>query len=143
MGSTVYGKMFRARVGRIFSNMSITAAIICTLSVIGGLLAAIYMVVMIFFILAAILCTVGIILVYYPHIFSLVQADEMDAVLRFLWEKVAPFSSVAALATGVLALVFLILGEPKKDTGRIVFSAIVTVLGIALTIAVSVAGEPQ
>lgn len=130
----LYGKMFSARVGRIFSNISITAAVICALSLVGGILAAFYIVFMVLFIFAAIVCTVGIVLAYYPNIFDLVNAGQADSFIHFLFDKVAPPTAVVAFVAGALALLFLLLGEPKKDMGRIVFSAVVTALGGVLTI---------
>lgn len=141
MNSPLYGKMFVARVGRIFSNMSITSAVICVLSLVGGILTAFYIVFMLLFVFTAVVCTLGIILAYYPSIFDLVNANEADAVIHFLFDKVAPPTSVIAFITGALALLFLLLGEPKKDMGRIVFSAIVTALGGILTIVVLSAGH--
>ena len=126
--------MFSARVGRIFSNISITAAVICALSLVGGILAAFYIVFMVLFIFAAIVCTVGIVLAYYPNIFDLVNAGQADSFIHFLFDKVAPPTAVVAFVAGALALLFLLLGEPKKDMGRIVFSAVVTALGGVLTI---------
>ena len=130
----LYGKMFSARVGRIFSNISMTAAVICALSLVGGILAAFYIVFMVLFIFAAIVCTVGIVLAYYPNIFDLVNAGQADSFIHFLFDKVAPPTAVVAFVAGALALLFLLLGEPKKDMGRIVFSAVVTALGGVLTI---------
>lgn len=141
MNTPLYGKMFSARVGRAFSNMSITAAVICALSVLGVVLAAVYTLFMLLFVLAAVVLTLGIILAYYPNIFSLIKIEEADAVIRFLAEKVAPPSAVVALAAGALALLFLILGEPKKNVGRIVFSAIITAFGVIAAIALFSAGS--
>ena len=141
MNAPLYGRTFSARVGRVFSNMSITAAIICALSVLGVVLAAFYMLFMILFVFAAVVLTLGIILVYYPNIFSLIRIDEADSVIHFLAEKVAPPSAVVAMAAGALSLAFLILGEPKKNVGRIVFSAIVTAFGVVAAIALLSAGK--
>lgn len=139
--SSLYGKMFIARVGMIFSNISITAAVICVLSLIGVILTAFYTVFMIFFVFMAVVCTLGIILAYYPNLFDLVNADGANNFIHFLSDKVAPPASVVALIAGVIALVFLLLGEPKKDKGRIVFSAIVTAIGAVLAIALLFAGK--
>lgn len=141
--SAIYRKLFFARVGRIFSNMSITAAVICVLSLIGVILTAFYTVFMMFFVFVAVVCTVGIILAYYPNIFDLVKADQANDLIHFLSDKVAPPASVVALAAGAIALIFLLLGEPKKDTGRIVFSGIVTAIGAVLAIILLTTGKAQ
>lgn len=138
----LYGKMLVARIGRIFSNMSIFAAIVCAASFLAGLLAVFYALFMVLFIFAAIVCTLGIILAYYPNIFDLINGDSTQAVIKFLFDNVAPIASIAAMAAGAAALVFLLLGEPKKDKGRIVFSVIVTVLGAFTAIMIFSAVKP-
>ena len=136
MPNKLYGKMFVARLGRIYSNISITAAVVCALSLIGGILTALFTVVWILFALVATLVTLGIILAYYPNLFSVVSTDKISNIIDFLFNKVAPPAAAVAATAGALSLVFLLLGEPKKDMGRIVFSAIVTVLGAVAMIAI-------
>ena len=136
MPNKLYGKMFVARLGRIYSNISITAAVVCALSLIGGILTALFTVVWILFALVATLVTLGIILAYYPNLFRVVSTDKISNIIDFLFNKVAPPAAAVAATAGALSLVFLLLGEPKKDMGRIVFSAIVTVLGAVAMIAI-------
>ena len=136
MPNKLYGKMFVARLGRIYSNISVTAAVVCALSFIGGILTALFTVVWILFALVATLVTLGIILAYYPNLFSVVSTDKISNIIDFLFNKVAPPAAAVAATAGALSLVFLLLGEPKKDMGRIVFSAIVTVLGAVAMIAI-------
>lgn len=134
--SSLYRKMFIARIGRIFSNISITAAIVCLVSLIGGIAVAIGTAFVFLLLFMAVIFTVGIILLYYPNLFSLVDADRTSNIVNFLLENIAPPSAAVAAAAGVLALVFLLLGEPKKDVGRIVFASIVTAFGVIALIAI-------
>ena len=123
--------------------MSITAAVVCALSLLAVLLAAFYIVFMYLFILAAIICTIGIILLYFPNLFDLVDPERTSAVIRFLSDNVAPPAAIISAAAGALSLLFLILGEPKRDAGRIIFSGLITLLAAVVTILLLSSGDLQ
>lgn len=136
--SSLYRKMFIARIGRIFSNMSITAAIVCVLSLLATIMFALFTAVAMMFAICVVILTLGIILAFYPNLFDSIRTmgERATVIINFLSNSVAPIASVITAAAGVLALIFLLLGEPKKDKGRIVFAAIVTVFGVIALIAI-------
>lgn len=143
MNTALYRRIFLSRIGKSFSNLSIFAAILCAASLFASILTALYMVMAFLFIFAAVVCTLGIVLAFYPDIFNLANVEGADVVIHFLLENVAPPSALIALCAGAVSLVFLSLGEPKKNIGRIVFSSIITLFGIIAAIALYTAGTAK
>ena len=131
-----FRKIFFSRLGTIFSNVSVAAAAVAIAAVLAGILYGIF--VALYFLLAIILVlvTLFIILALHPNLFGLVNADSATGVINFLINYVAPPAAVVSLVSSVLALLFLILGEPKKHVGRMVFSGVLVAISSVVTIAV-------
>ena len=74
------------------------------------------------------------ILVYVPDLFQFVKSGAITKIVNFAIGKVAPVAAIVALVTAVVSIILLSLGEPKQHKGRLVFSIVLTVVALIISI---------
>lgn len=119
-----------SHLGKILSNIAILGVVVCLASVVYFLLIAIY-----YIILAMILlCTLFIILVYYPDFMDLFTNTETinDFVANFTVNYL-PIIAPVTLAVSVLAIITLAISK-QGNIGRIVVSVICLLAAAVSTI---------
>lgn len=136
MPKTIYRKLVFNHLGTVYSNISITATIITVFMLLSSILTALLAVAYFLIALVLVVGTLGIMLLLQPKIFEPIAGDTVANIVNFAMGTIAPVSTVVALVSAVLAVLFLCLGEPKKHKGRLVFSCIVSAVALLLTVVV-------
>ena len=128
-----------SHLGKILSNIAILGVVVCLASVLYFLLVAIYYMILI----AVLLGTVFLILVYYPDFMQLFTNTEAinqfvaDFTVKYL-PVIAPITMViAALAITALAI------SKQGNTGRIVLSVICLLVAAVCTVIFTFMGGAQ
>lgn len=128
-------KTFLVRLGKIFSNISIFALLLCF----SGMLSFVATALILLIGLAVIILSLGSIFALVPHYFdNLMSATEISSkISAFFLENFYIFASVAIVGA-VLSLVLLLTDRRTKHTGRIVVSSVViAIVVIAIVVAAS------
>ena len=127
-------KEFLIRLGKIFSNISILALLLC----ISGILSFAATAFILLIGLAIIILSVGTIFVIVPNYFDiLMSTSEVSAkISAFFLENFYIFASIAIIGA-ILSLVLLLLDKRTKHIGRIVISSIVIAIVILVIIVVA------
>ena len=127
-------KEFLIRLGKIFSNISILALLLCF----SGILSFVATAFILLIGLAIIILSVGTIFVIVPNYFDiLMSTSEVSAkISAFFLENFYIFASIAIIGA-ILSLVLLLLDKRTKHIGRIVISSIVIAIVIITIIVVA------
>ena len=127
-------KEFLIRLGKIFSNISILALILCF----SGILSFVATAFILLIGLVVIILSVGTIFAIVPNYFDiLMSTSEVSAkISAFFLENFYIFASIAIIGA-ILSLVLLLLDKRTKHIGRIVISSIVIVIVIIAIIVVA------
>ena len=127
-------KEFLIRLGKIFSNISILALILCF----SGILSFVATAFILLIGLVVIILSIGTIFVIVPNYFDiLMSTSEVSAkISAFFLENFYIFASIAIIGA-ILSLVLLLLDKRTKHIGRIVISSIVIVIVIIAIIVVA------
>lgn len=127
-------KEFLIRLGKIFSNISILALLLCF----SGILSFVATAFIILIGLAIIILSVGTIFISVPNYFDiLMSTSEVSAkISAFFLENFYIFAVIAILGA-ILSLVLLLLDKRTKHIGRIVISSIVIAIVIIAIIVVA------
>lgn len=129
-------KEFLIRLGKIFSNISILALLLCF----SGILSFVATAFILLIGLVVIILSVGTIFVIVPNYFDILMSTSEVSVKisAFFLENFYIFASIAIVGA-VLSLILLLLDKRTKHIGRIVISSIVIAI-VILTIIVVAAG---
>lgn len=127
-------KEFLIRLGKIFSNISILALLLCFSGILSFAATAFILLIG----LAIIILSVGTIFVIVPNYFDiLMSTSEVSAkISAFFLENFYIFASIAIIGA-ILSLVLLLLDKRTKHIGRIVISSIVIAIVIIAIIVVA------
>lgn len=127
-------KEFLIRLGKIFSNISILALLLC----ISGILSFVATAFILLIGLVVIILSVGTIFAIVPNYFDiLMSTSEVSAkISAFFLENFYIFASIAIIGA-TLSLVLLLLDKRTKHIGRIVISSIVIAIVIIAIIVVA------
>ena len=128
---------FLTRLGKIFSNISIVALLLC----LAGILSFVSTAIILLIGLALILLTIGVIFLYIPDYFEkLMKVSNISAqVSAFFMQNFAWFAVVSIIGA-VVSLILLSLDRTTRHTGRIVLSS--CVIGVVIiTVIVFLAGR--
>ena len=133
------GRLFAVRAGKIFSNLSVAALVLC----LCGLLSAAAVVLFVFIAIIVVIITLGTIFVMEPDFFDkMMSAANVTAqITMFFMENFYIFASVA-VGGAALSLVLLLTDRYARHTGRVVVSSVVLVFAV-IVIAVFAAGGAQ
>ena len=126
-------KEFLIRLGKIFSNISILALLLCF----SGILSFVATAFILLIGLAIIILSVGTIFVIVPNYFDILMSTSEVSVKisAFFLENFYIFASIAIIGA-ILSFVLLLLDKRTKHTGRIVISSIVIAIVILAIIVV-------
>ena len=127
-------KEFLIRLGKIFSNISILALLLCF----SGILSFVATAFILLIGLVIIILSIGTIFVIVPNYFDvLMSTSEVSAkISSFFLENFYIFAVIAILGA-ILSLVLLLLDKRTKHIGRIVISSIVIAIVIIAIIVVA------
>lgn len=127
-------KEFLIRLGKIFSNISILALLLCF----SGILSFVATAFILLIGLAIIILSVGTIFVIVPNYFDILMSTSEVSVKisAFFLENFYIFASIAIIGA-ILSLVLLLLDKRTKHIGRIVISSIVIAIVIIVIIVVA------
>ena len=128
-------KEFLIRLGKIFSNISILALLLCF----SGILSFVATAFILLIGLVVIILSIGTIFAFVPNYFDiLMSTSEVSAkISAFFLENFYIFASIAIIGA-ILSLVLLLLDKRTKHIGRIVISSIVIAIVIIAIIVVAV-----
>ncbi len=126
-------KEFLIRLGKIFSNISILALLLCFSGILSFAATAFILLIG----LAIIILSVGTIFVIVPNYFDILMSTSEVSVKisAFFLENFYIFASIAIIGA-ILSLVLLLLDKRTKHIGRIVISSIVIAIVILVIIVV-------
>lgn len=129
-------KQFSIRLGKIFSNISIVALILC----ISGMLSFVATAFILLIGLTVIILSIGTIFVMVPDYFDILMSTAQTSakISEFFLANFYIFASIAVVGA-IISLVLLALDKRTKHTGRIVLSSLVLAIAI-VTIIVTVMG---
>lgn len=129
-------KQFSIRLGKIFSNISIVALLLCFTGILSFVATAFILLIG----LVIIILTVGTIFVMVPNYFDIIMsASGISAEISvFFLQNFYIFASIAIVCS-LVSLLLLAFDKRTKHTGRIVVSSIVLAITL-LTIIVVVLG---
>ncbi|MBQ9485323.1 MAG: hypothetical protein IJU83_00635 [Clostridia bacterium] len=133
MYEEIYKKALFNRLGGITFRIAIFALIVAALTMLSGVLYGLYAFTMVILILITILITLFIILIYFPNIFDLINADKAADILNFLQSKVTPPALAVAVVASILSVIFLTLGK-SKSKGKRAFATIVAIIGVIIAV---------
>ena len=127
-------KEFLIRLGKIFSNMSILALLLCF----SGILSFVATAFILLIGLVIIILSIGTIFVVVPNYFDILMSTSEVSVKisSFFLENFYIFAAIAILGA-ILSLVLLLLDKRTKHIGRIVISSIVIAIVILVIIVVA------
>ena len=127
-------KEFLIRLGKIFSNISILALLLCFSGILSFVATAFILVIG----FVVIILSIGTIFVIVPNYFDiLMSTSEVSAKISvFFLENFYIFASIAIIGA-ILSLVLLLLDKRTKHIGRIVISSIVIAIVIIAIIVVA------
>lgn len=127
-------KEFLIRLGKIFSNISILALLLCF----SGILSFVATAFILLIGLVVIILSIGTIFAFVPNYFDiLMSTSEVSAkISAFFLENFYIFASIAIIGAA-LSLVLLLLDKRTKHIGRIVISSIVIAIVIIAIIVVA------
>lgn len=127
-------KEFLIRLGKIFSNISILALLLCF----SGILSFVATAFILLIGLVVIILSIGTIFVIVPNYFDiLMSTSEVSLkISAFFLENFYIFASIAIIGA-ILSLVLLLLDKRTKHIGRIVISSIVIAIVIIAIIVVA------
>ena len=128
-------KEFLIRLGKIFSNISILALLLC----ISGILSFVATAFILLIGLVVIILSVGTIFAIVPNYFDILMSTSEVSVKisAFFLENFYIFASIAIIGA-ILSLVLLLLDKRTKHIARIVISSIVIAIVIIAIIVVAV-----
>ena len=126
-------KEFLIRLGKIFSNISILALLLCF----SGILSFVATAFILLIGLVVIILSIGTIFVIVPNYFDILMSTSEVSVKisAFFLENFYIFASIAIIGA-ILSLVLLLLDKRTKHIGRIVISSIVIAIVIIAIIVV-------
>lgn len=126
-------KEFLIRLGKIFSNISILALLLCF----SGILSFVATAFILLIGLVVIILSIGTIFVSVPNYFDILMSTSEVSVKisAFFLENFYIFASIAIIGA-ILSLVLLLLDKRTKHIGRIVISSIVVAIVIIAIIVV-------
>lgn len=127
-------KEFLIRLGKIFSNISILALLLCF----SGILSFVATAFILLIGLVIIILSIGTIFVIVPNYFDiLMSTSEVSAkISAFFLENFYIFASIAIVGA-VLSLILLLLDKRNKHIARIVISSVVIAVVIITIIVVA------
>ena len=127
-------KEFLIRLGKIFSNISILALLLCFSGILS--FAATAFILLIGFVV--IILSIGTIFAFVPNYFDILMSTSEVSVKisAFFLENFYIFASIAIIGA-ILSLVLLLLDKRTKHIGRIVISSIVIAIVIIAIIVVA------
>lgn len=127
-------KEFLIRLGKIFSNISILALLLCF----SGILSFVATAFILLIGLVIIILSIGTIFVIVPNYFDIIMsASEVSANISvFFLDNFYIFASVAIIGA-FISFILLMLDKKRKHTGRIVISSIVIAIVIIAIIVVA------
>ena len=127
-------KEFLIRLGKIFSNISILALLLCF----SGILSFVATAFILLIGLVVIILSIGTIFVIVPNYFDILMSTSEVSVKisAFFLENFYIFASIAIIGA-ILSLVLLLLDKRTKHIGRIVISSIVIAIVIIAIIVVA------
>lgn len=126
-------KEFLIRLGKIFSNISILALLLCF----SGILSFVATAFILLIGLVVIILSIGTIFAIIPNYFDILMSTSEVSVKisAFFLENFYIFASIAIIGA-ILSLVLLLLDKRTKHIGRIVISSIVIAIVIIAIIVV-------
>ena len=126
-------KEFLIRLGKIFSNISILALLLCF----SGILSFVATAFILLIGLVVIILSIGTIFAFVPNYFDILMSTSEVSVKisAFFLENFYIFASIAIIGA-ILSLVLLLLDKRTKHIGRIVISSIVVAIVIIAIIVV-------
>ena len=127
-------KEFLIRLGKIFSNISILALLLCF----SGILSFVATAFILLIGLVVIILSIGTIFAFVPNYFDILMSTSEVSVKisAFFLENFYIFASIAIIGA-ILSLVLLLLDKRTKHIGRIVISSIVIAIVIIAIIVVA------
>lgn len=127
-------KEFLIRLGKIFSNISILALLLC----ISGILSFVATAFILLIGLVVIILSVGTIFAIVPNYFDILMSTSEVSVKisAFFLENFYIFASIAIVGA-VLSLILLLLDKRNKHIARIVISSVVIAIVILVIIVVA------
>ena len=128
-----------SHLGKILSNIAILGVVVCLASVVYFLLIAIYYILLV----CVLLCTLFIILAYYPDFMQLFTNTE--AINNFVVDftvKYLPIIAPVTVVVSALAITTLALSK-QGNTGRIVVSSICLAVAVVSTVIFTFMGGAQ
>ena len=127
-------KEFLIRLGKIFSNISILALLLCF----SGILSFVATAYILLIGLVVIILSIGTIFAFVPNYFDILMSTSEVSVKisAFFLENFYIFASIAIIGA-ILSLVLLLLDKRTKHIGRIVISSIVIAIVIIAIIVVA------
>ncbi len=127
-------KEFLIRLGKIFSNISILALLLCF----SGILSFVATAFILLIGFAVIILSIGTIFVMVPNYFDILMSTSEVSIKisAFFLENFYIFASIAIIGA-ILSLVLLLLDKRTKHTGRIVISSIVIAIVIIAIIVIA------
>ena len=127
-------KEFLIRLGKIFSNISILALLLCF----SGILSFVATAFILLIGFVVIILSIGTIFAFVPNYFDiLMSTSEVSAkISAFFLENFYIFASIAIIGA-ILSFVLLLLDKRTKHIGRIVISSIVIAIVILVIIVVA------
>ena len=127
-------KEFSIRLGKIFSNISILALLLCF----SGILSFVATAFILLIGLVVIILSIGTIFVIVPNYFDILMSTSEVSVKisAFFLENFYIFASIAIIGA-ILSFVLLLLDKRTKHIGRIVISSIVIAIVIIAIIVVA------
>ena len=127
-------KEFLIRLGKIFSNISILALLLCF----SGILSFVATAFILLIGLVVIILSIGTIFVIIPNYFDILMSTSEVSVKisAFFLENFYIFASITIIGA-ILSLVLLLLDKRTKHIGRIVISSIVIAIVIIAIIVVA------
>lgn len=128
-----------SHMGKIFSNFALLGAIVCLASIAYFLLIAFYYILLI----CVLLCTLFIILVYYPNFMDLfTNAEAINNFMAEFTVKYLPVIAPVTVAVSTAAIALLVLSK-QKNTDRIVMASICLIIGLVFTVIFTFGGASQ
>ncbi len=127
-------KEFLIRLGKIFSNISILALLLCF----SGILSFVATAFILLIGFVVIILSIGTIFVFVPNYFDILMSTSKVSlkISAFFLENFYIFASIAIIGA-ILSLVLLLLDKRTKHIGRIVISSIVIAIVIIAIIVVA------
>ena len=127
-------KEFLIRLGKIFSNISILALLLC----LSGILSFVATAFILLIGLVVIILSVGTIFAIVPNYFDILMSTSEVSVKisAFFLENFYIFASIAIIGA-VLSLILLLLDKRNKHIARIVISSVVIAIVILVIIVVA------